>query len=348
MKGLVKYARGEDRMEVREVEARALAPNDVRIRVEATGICGSDIHIYYDAIKIPIRVPVVLGHEFSGTVVEIGTEVEDVRLGERVTAMPSVRVCGVCRYCRTESYNLCIQRESMGYWHDGSFAETCVVPSRCVLALPENVGFRAGALAEPLACAVHAVTELTGVSAGDRVAIVGPGVIGLLCLQVVNAEGGTAIVCGLSRDERRLELARTLGADCVVDVENEDVHGKVRALSEGYGADIVFECSGTQGGVALALELVRKQGKYTQVGLFGRPIQVDLEQVAFKELIFTGSLGQRPSAWRRALKLMEMGKVDMKPLISHEIPLADWRRAFGLFERQEGVKLLLDVKEDST
>jgi len=344
MKGLVKYARGEGNMEVREVEERALAPDEVRIRVEATGICGSDIHIYRDAIKIPIRVPVVLGHELSGTVVEIGPEVERIRLDERVTAMPSVRVCGVCRYCRTESYNLCIRRESMGYWHDGSFAETCVVPARCALPLPENVDFRAGALAEPLACAVHAVTELTGVSAGDLVAIVGPGVIGLLCLQVVKAEGGIAMVCGLSRDERRLELAHTLGADCIVDVEEEDAAEEVRAPSEGYGADIVFECSGTPGGAALALNLVRKQGKYTQVGLFGRPIRMDLEQVAFKELVFTGSLGQKPSAWRRALRLMEMGKVDTASLISHEIPLADWREAFELFERQEGVKLLLDVK----
>lgn len=345
MKALVKYARGKGNMEVRQVAERRLAANEVRIQVEATGICGSDLHIFHDEIKIPIQIPVVVGHEFSGRVSEVGKQVEQVRVGERVTAMPSVRVCGTCRYCRTGSYNLCIRRESMGYWHDGSFARTCVVPARCVLRLPKAVDFRAGALTEPLACAVHAVTELTGISAGDLVAIVGPGTIGLLCLQVIKAEGGIAFVCGLSRDQERLELARQLGADYVVDVEREDAVAKIEQLSQGYGADVVLECSGAQAGVSLGLELVRKQGSYTQVGLFGRPIQVDLDQVAFKELKLTGSLGQKPTAWERALKLMETGKIDSTTLISREISLDDWQEAFALFERQEGIKLLLDVKD---
>ena len=115
MKALVKYARGKGNMEVRQVAERRLAANEVRIQVEATGICGSDLHIFHDEIKIPIQIPVVVGHEFSGRVSEVGKQVEQVRVGERVTAMPSVRVCGTCRYCRTGSYNLCIRRESMGY-----------------------------------------------------------------------------------------------------------------------------------------------------------------------------------------------------------------------------------------
>ena len=345
MKGLVKYARGPGHMEVRPMEERPLAADEVRIQVEAAGICGSDIHVYRDEIKIPIRVPVVVGHEFSGRVVEVGPQVSQVGVGDRVTAIPGVRVCGVCRYCRSGADNLCPRRESMGYWHDGAFAQTCVAPARRVLALPENVDYRAGALSEPLACAVHAVTELTGVSAGDLVAIVGPGPVGLLCLQVVRAEGGSAMVCGLARDESRLELARQLGADYIVNVEEEDAVEKIRGLSEGYGADVVLECSGSAGGAALALDLVRKQGKYTQVGLFGRPIEIDLEQVVFKELEFTGSIGQKPTAWKRALRLMALGQVRTAELISHQIPLAGWEEAFALFERQEGVKILLDVKD---
>ena len=344
MQGLVKFARGQGHVEVREVEERPLARGEVRVQVEAAGICGSDLHILHDEIAIPIRVPVVLGHEFSGRVVELGSGADPAWLDRRVTAMPSVRICGTCRYCRQGSYNLCLDRQSMGYWHDGAFAHSCAVPARCLWPLPETLSYRAAALTEPLACAVHAVDELTGVSAGDLVAIVGPGAIGLLCLQVVKAEGGVAVVCGLSKDEARLELARQLGADWTVDVEQEDAAEKVRFLSEGYGADVVLECSGTAGGAGLGLELARKQARYTQVGLFGRPVQVDLDQVAYKELVFTGSLGQKPTAWRRALRLLELGRVCAEPLISHEFALTEWREAFALFERQEGVKILLDVK----
>jgi len=137
----------------------------------------------------------------------------------------------------------------------------CVVPARCTLPLPPNVDFPAGALTEPLACAVRAVSELTSVSAGDLVAIVGPGTIGLLCLQVVKAEGEIAIVCGLSRDEKRLEMAQNLGADYVINVEKEDAIEKVWALLEGYGSNIVLECSVAAAGVALALEFSVQAGE---------------------------------------------------------------------------------------
>jgi L-iditol 2-dehydrogenase len=331
-------------MELRQVEEKPLEPGELRIGVEAAGICGSDLHIYHDEIKIPIRVPVVLGHEFSGRVVEIGQGVGQGWLGQRVTAMPSVRICGVCRYCRQGSINLCIRRQSMGYWHDGAFAPTCVVPERCALALPEMVDFSAGALTEPLACAVHAVCEQTRISAGDLVAIVGPGAMGLLCLQVVKAEGGQVLICGLEKDTPRLELARALGADHIAVVDQEDVGERVRALSEGYGADVVLECSGSAPGARLALELVAKGGRYTQVGLFGKPIEIDLEQIAVREIQFAGSFGQQPRAWKRALKLLESGRVDTRRLISHQVPLDQWQEAFALFERQDGVKILLDVK----
>lgn len=331
-------------MEVREVAEPVPGPGEVLVEVEAAGICGSDLHVYEDAIAIPIRVPVVVGHEFSGVVASIGEGVESVAAGMRVTALPSVRICGDCRYCRSGAINLCLRRESMGYWHDGSFAPLCVVPERCIRELPANVGFRAAALSEPLACAVHAVSELTRVSAGDLVAVVGPGSIGLLCLQVALAEGGRVVVLGRRQDRERLELALRLGADRAVVVEDEDAEAALAELSGGYGADVVLECSGHASGAALSLKLVRKQGKYTQVGLFGAPVVFDLEAVAVKELRFTGSFGQQPTSWSRALQLMRTGKVDAEALISHQLPLAEWREAFSLFERQEGVKLLLDVR----
>ena len=345
MRGLVKYARGPGNVAVREVPEPALSDGEVLVEIEATGICGSDLHILEDRIEIPIRVPVVMGHEFSGRIVDRGKDVSGLGVGDAVTAMPSVFICGACRFCRAGAHNLCMQRKSMGYWHHGSFAPRVSVPGRCVHRLPAGVGFRAAALAEPLACAVHAVTERTGVSAGDLVAIVGPGSIGLLCLQVVMAEGGRAVVLGTAVDQRRLELARRLGAEVIANVDDGDAVARVAELTEGYGADVVLECSGSPSGASLALELVRKQGKLTQVGLFGGPISMALGQVAVKEIRFTGSFGQRATSWRRALQLMARGAVDTGALITHDIPIDDWRRGFDLCARSEGIKVLLDVKE---
>ena len=345
MKGLVKYARGHGNMEIRDIQQPVPSEREVLVQVEATGICGSDLHVFEDSIAIPMRVPVVVGHEFSGVVIEVGDVVETVTPGMRVTALPSVRICGRCRYCRRGSINLCIGRESMGYYHDGSFTRQCLVPERCVRQLPDNVSYRAAAMSEPLACAVHAVVELTRVSAGDLVAIVGPGSIGLLCLQVVLAEGGKAVVFGRKQDEKRLQLARRLGAQTTVIIDTEDPEAVMKEHSDGYGADVVLECSGSSSGAGLALRLVRKEGKYTQVGLFSGPIDFDLEIVAVKELQFTGSFGQQPASWKRALDLMHDGKVDTEALISHELPLADWNRAFEVFRSQEGIKILLDVTD---
>ncbi len=344
MRALVKTDRGPGNMEIREVVERPLEADEVRIAIREAGICGSDLHIYHDQINIPIRPPVVVGHEFSGDIAEFGSGIENVSLGDRVTALTAYSYCGLCRYCRTEYYNLCPNRESLGYMHDGAFAPRTIVPARNVLPLPDNVDFRAGAFTEPLACCVHAVTELTGVSAGDRVAIVGPGAIGLLCLQVVLAEGGRAIVLGTGSDAGRLDLARQLGAEFTLNVEENDAHAFALDLTEGYGVDTVLECSGHPGGAQLALQLVRKQGKYTQVGLFGKLITLDFEQIAFKELVVTGSLGQKPTAWKRALQFLASGKIDVHSLISHTFPLSQWQEAFKTFENRQGVKLFFDVK----
>ncbi|MEE2657994.1 MAG: zinc-binding dehydrogenase [Candidatus Latescibacterota bacterium] len=330
-------------MEVRDVPAPTPDDDDVVISVQATGICGSDLHIFEDAIQIPIRVPVIIGHEFSGLVAEVGSHVESFTVGDRVTAMPSVRICGRCRYCRSGSFNLCVNRESMGYFHDGSFAPRCRLPQRCIWPLPDEVSVRAAALTEPAACAVHAVSERTRVRAGDVAVIVGPGTIGLLCLQVALSEGAIAVVVGTSHDSARCRLAVELGATRVIDDEDENAAAVVREMTGGYGADVVFECSGTSAAAALALNLVRKEGSYTQVGLFSHPIQVDLEQVAVKELTFTGSFGQRVSSWRRALSLMASGHLNTEVLVTHEVALSDWEKGFDLFRRRGGIKILLDV-----
>ena len=189
MQGVVKYQRGDGFVELRDLADAPPGPNQVKVEVQATGICGSDLHVYRDTINYNIQTPVVMGHEFSGVVVEKGAEVGDhVEVGDRVTGEPSVYICGDCDYCLSEHYNLCPERKVMGYWHHGCFAPYC--NATFVHKLPEGVGFEAGALTELLACCVHSVIEQAGVTAGDFVAITGPGPVGLFSALVALAEGG--------------------------------------------------------------------------------------------------------------------------------------------------------------
>jgi len=149
------------------------------------------------------------------------------------------------------------------------------------------------------------------------------------------------MLCGLSSDTHRLKLGEELGVHYILNVEENDAVQRVRELTGGYGADIVLECSGAPSAAHMALEMVRKRGKYAQIGLFGRPIEIDFEQIAFKEILVSGSLSQRRPAWERSLDLMRRGVIQTEHLISHEFPLHEWQTAFEMFEKKEGVKLIL-------
>ncbi len=341
MKGVVKYERGSGFVELRDVEEKPPAPNQVKIEVKAAGICGSDLHILHDTINFVIRTPVVIGHEFSGVVVDKGADVgEEVRLGDRVTAEATITACGQCDFCRTECYNLCPERRVIGYYHDGCFAGFCNAVN--LHPLPDNVSFEAGALTEPLACCVHTVIEQTGISAGDFVVVLGPGPIGVLAALVARAEGGSVMLCGTSRDRERLRVAReAAGIECTVNVDDSDPVEMARESTGGYGADVVIECSGAAPALSQALEIVRKRGKVTQFGLFGRPVEVDFEKIAYKELTVSGGIAHRRPSWKRALHLMERGVIQPEKLITHEMPLAEWSTGFELLERQEAMKILL-------
>ena len=341
MKALVKYSRGHGHMEIREMSPPSPGHGEALVRVSRAGLCGSDLHIFEDRIAIPIRVPVVLGHEFCGRVRAVGDGVDPAWVGRRVTAMPSVRVCGRCRYCREGALNLCASRESMGYWHDGAFAPECVVPERCLRSLPDGVEDDAATLCEPLACAVHAVDEVTAIEAGTTVAIIGPGTIGLLCLQVALAAGAQVAVYGTPRDAHRLQLADQLGAQAT-SVEAPAYEGDLR--TDGDNVEVVFECSGHAEGAALGLRLTRRMGHYTQIGLFGEPPMLDFDTtVVARELTIRGSFGQRPSSWDRALELLAQGFVDPTALITHVLPLEDWEAGFEICRSGRAGKVVFDV-----
>ncbi|MFQ3620226.1 MAG: zinc-binding dehydrogenase [Spirochaetales bacterium] len=345
MKGLVKYAAGPGNMELREVPEPVPKVGEVKIAVQYTGICGSDLHIYHSDIAIPVRPPVITGHEFSGTIVEVGEGVEGFKPGDRVVSETAYSYCGVCMHCREGFYNLCNQRKTLGYWFNGAFAPYTVVPAARLHPLSDSISFLEGALMEPLACIVHAVVELTHLQVGDIVLVSGPGAIGLATLQVAKAYGTKVLVTGTPVDEERLEKAKALGADWVLDVTQGKLEQVVEELTEGRGVDVVLECSGSEKALQAGIQVVRKRGQLTQIGLFGKPISLDFERICYKELKVTGSLGSRWSSWKKALQMVAHGQVQLKPLVSDILPLKDWKKAFDLFEAKKGLKIVLDPKE---
>jgi len=340
VKDVVKVAPGEGNVAVRDVAEPSTPPGHVKLEVKNAGICGTDLHIYHDEYRT--RPPVVMGHEVSGEVVELGSGVSSVRAGDRVTTETYFSTCGKCRFCRSGRPNLCSDRLSIGSAVDGGFTRYLVVPESNVHRLPENVDLVAGALTEPLACVVHSVLELARPTTPEDLAVVaGPGAIGLLTLQVLKAAGCRVVVLGTDTDGRRLSLAEKLGAAHVLNVQQEDASELVGNLSSGDGADAVYECSGAGPAAQQLLALVRRQGSYVQVGLFGRPVSWDLDQVCYKELTVSGSNASVPSAWNRAIKLLAEEKVRTGPLVTDIFPITEWRRAFEVFEGRDGVKTVL-------
>lgn len=343
MKALVKKELGFGSLEIQERPEPSPGRNQVKIEVKYAGICGSDIHTYEGHYKV--AAPVTLGHEFSGVVVEVGEGVTEFKVGDRVTSETTFYICGECEYCKTRDYNLCPHRKGLGTQQDGGFAKYLISRKESVHLLPENVDFRSAAMTEPLACTYHAVAK-TEVNEGDLVVVIGPGPIGLLAAQVAKSKGATVVVTGLTKDKIRLEKALEVGIDHAVNTQEEDLKEFVNKLTNNYGADVVLECSGAVPAAKQGLDILRKKGRYVQVGLFAEPeVQFDLEKIIQKEIQVVGSRSQKPADWEPSLALMNEGKVNAKALVTHEFDITQWDEAYSAIKSGEAIKVLLTPTE---
>nr|WP_170290886.1 alcohol dehydrogenase catalytic domain-containing protein [Moorella glycerini] len=326
-------------MELRQLPEPEPGPGQVRLKVAYTGICGSDIHIYSGAIELN-NYPLVPGHEISGIIDAIGPGVNEWKVGERVTTEHTFSTCGHCRYCRQGEYQECAVRRSLGFDTNGGFAEYVIVAADMLHRIPDKLPLEAAALSEPLAAAVHAVAK-ANIKWGDVVLIIGPGPMGQLVAQVAKAEGARIIVVGAPGDGERLQVASTLGADHTFHTGEEYIKEVLLDLTGGYGADVVLECSGAGGGAVLGLEVIRRQGTYIQVGLFGKPVELDYEKITYKELTIKGTFCHNWPDWEKALALMVAGKVRYQELITTCLPLVKWEEGFRLMAKRQGLKVLL-------
>lgn len=328
-------------MDLLDVEEPEVSGDLVKIKVAFTGICGSDIHTFKGEYKNP-KTPVTLGHEFSGEVIEVGPEVTKFLVGDRVTSETTFETCGECIYCQEKDYNLCAHRKGIGTQVNGSFAPYVVSREESCHHLPENVTFQAAALTEPLACCVHAALEKTTVTSEDMVLIFGPGPIGLLLAQVVKAQGATVILAGITKDKPRLTLGKELGMDYIVDTQAEDLSAVIMKVTNGYGADKVFDCSGAVPAVNEGLALTKKKGTFVQVGLFAeQKNKIDEEAIIQREIEYIGSRSQKPSSWEKALDLLAQGAIDADKMITKIYPLEDWRDAFETVMAGNDIKVLV-------
>ncbi|MEW9674091.1 zinc-binding dehydrogenase [Ammoniphilus sp. 3BR4] len=338
MKALLKTDRGLNGVQLLDIEEPLVGNKDIKIKIHAAGICGTDMHIIHD--EYPCNYPIVMGHEYSGIVEEVGSEVTDFEIGDRVVSLTAVVTCGECHYCRSGLLMLCRERLSIGSGVHGAFAEYMVVPSKSAFKIPSNVSMDEAALCEPLACMVRCVIERGTVKAGDYALVSGPGAIGLLTMQVANANGGKVIVIGTSHDKERLQLAMELGAHATIVVDEEDLELRTAELTRNTGVDVAFECAGVGASAHNCLKVLKKTGLYVQVGLYGKKIEFDMDLALTKEINITNGYASEPTSWERALRLLENKQVNVAPLISTKLPLDEWRKAVRMVETKEAYKVL--------
>ena len=337
MKALIKYQPGAGNVRVGEVEKPVIGPEEVLLKVMGAGICGTDLHILRDD-SYPVRPPVTLGHEVSGTIEEIGENVRGWKPGERVVSETYYHTCGKCFFCKTGNINLCEEKLSIGSGVDGAMAEYVKVPSKNLHRFPESLSFEEACMTEPLVCCVQAVFQRSRLSPEDCVVVTGPGTIGL---QVIKMFGCRTIVLGTKKDEKRLSMALELGADEIMFVEEEDIADRVRKSCRGLGADAVFECSGSVAAIRLSMDLMRKGACYTQVGIPGREAAIDMGKVVLREYTIRGTYATRPVWWDKTLELLRDGKIRLKPLLSSACSLEEWEKGFNSAVEGEGFKHII-------
>lgn len=338
MRAIVKSDKGVEGVQLEEVAEVQANDEGVKIKIEAAGICGTDLHIMED--EYPHEMPIILGHEFSGYIEEVGKHVTKFHKGDRVVALTAAETCGLCTYCRRGLIMLCPERKSIGSGVNGAMAQYMVLPEKNIFSIPENVSMDEAALTEPLACVVRALMERSSIKAGDRVLVSGCGTIGLLALQIANIHGASVVVSGTSADKHRFQVAKKLGAKAVVNVEGHDEKDLIK-INDGKEFDVVIECAGVQPSLNTCISVVKKQGLHIQLGLFGKEVSVDFDLMLMKEINYRNAFATTPTSWEIALKLMEQEKVNLKPLITHKFPMAEWKDAIRTSFQKNGIKTLV-------
>jgi len=351
MRAVVVYGPKDYRLEEKPVPK--IGPEEILVKVLATGICASDVKTFYGfrvwgSEEIPpyIETPVIPGHEFVGEIVALGegaTEKHGVTIGDMVVS-EQIIPCGQCKHCKSGRYWLCEPHFIYGFKKDkaeGSWAQYMKFPANSIVyKVPKDLKPEIAVTIEPLACAIHAV-ERADIKFGDIVVIGGMGPIGLFMLQAAKMKNPDMLIA-LDLNSQRLEVAKNLGADIALNPSTEDVTTKVMKLTDGYGCDVYIEASGANQSIRQGLQMIRKGGNLVIFGVYPDPISLDWSVVGdVKELnIFGAHLG--PYCYPKAIKYLQNGKIKAEPIVTHKLPLEDYLKGIEMVHKgKESIKVVL-------
>lgn len=343
MKALVKTAAGFDNMQVMEVEAPKASEEEVLLKIKAVGVCGSDLHMYKGGTKC--KIPLILGHEFVGEIVELGEKVKGYSLGDIVVSESNKGACGVCKNCRSGKSHLCPEKRGFGYLSDGGMAEYLNVNYRLLHHAPKGVSVEECACIEPAAVITYAITERTKIDAEDIVLVSGVGPIGLIGIQIARLCGASKIIAtGITSDsEARFDLAKKFGADATIDVLKENFEERLNEITGGEPVDVAIECSGAISAVNSAIKVVKRGGKICAVGL--PPVTndgIDYHTMILKCIALIGCFGSSSITWDKVISMVERKALDLKDIITDVVSLDDWRSAFEKAGAPEFVKAIVE------
>ncbi|MBS3791571.1 MAG: zinc-dependent alcohol dehydrogenase family protein [Candidatus Bipolaricaulota bacterium] len=316
-----------------------LGERDVLIDISQCGLCGTDVHIYKGEFEADF--PVVIGHEFSGTVEGVGEKVDNFEQGDRVAVNPNT-VCNKCEFCRAGKENLCVTLPGLGVNSDGGFAEYAKVPERCVYSIPDSVSFTSAAFVEPLSCAINGINNAS-IEKGDDVLVLGSGPTGLLLVQLANISGAAKVVSSAKR-VKRLEMARRLGATGTINVTERNLKESVENLIGKSGADVVIEAVGAEKTMKQSLQVVRPGGHVVWFGVASPELEIPIKpfEVYRKELTIQGSF-VNPYSTKDALDLLAEGKIDVEDLVTHRFGLEQFDRAIEVYSNDDSrIKIMME------
>ncbi len=333
--------KGVKSIETIEKNISELGKKDVLVKVMSCGVCGTDVHIYHgEEGSADVTYPIVLGHEFSGLVVDVGSGVTNCTIGDKVTIDPNI-YCGECEYCRTGRKQLCNHMKAIGVTRDGGFEQLCRVPASQVIKIADHLSFEKAAFAEPLACCIHGL-DIVNVSLGDQVVVIGGGAIGLLMVQLAKLAGASRVILSEPVELRR-KIGLKVGADFALDPRASDLKTQINQIVSGRSIDVIIECVGKEVAVKQAIGIADKGSR---ILLFGVPhvdakVNVPLFDIFKKELKIYGSF-VNPDTQLRAVELLNSGRLHINELITHRYGIDEVGEAIAMQMGNESIKVLVN------
>ena len=333
---VVNYSRIKGSVEIREIDLPEIGKNDVLLEVENVGVCGSDLHQWTSDHSWKVNYPVVLGHEFGGSIAKLGENVKNWNIGDRVVSETAAIIDLQNPMSKIGLYNLDPTRKGFGYGINGAMTKFVCTPARCLHAIPENLSFEEACLTEPCCVAYNAVVVNSSVSPGDRVLIIGPGTIGILCGAIARICGAEVAILGLEKDKERLLIAKKYNIKTIINNASKWAKGK-----DGLGVDLVVDAAGVSDSLLIAMDLVRPNGQITKVGWGPKPLGFSIDSIVQKNISLQGSFSHNWPIWERVIQLLSNGSLDVKHIIGGIWSINDWEKAFKEMYSGKIVKSIL-------